>query len=316
MGRGGTMHSEAMDLIRHIKTLPHIQLEGLFSHFAASERTTPYNDQQWRLFSELLSELGRSGIDIPVKHMDNSGAILNYPALKLEMARPGIMTYGIYPSDETENKARLAPVMSFKTTIVLVKEFPAGYGIGYNSTYVTRDKTRVATIPVGYGDGYPFVLSNQGEALIRGRRAPVIGRVSMDMCTLDVTHIPDCAVGDEVVLLGRQQSEYISANEIAAKAQPSAMKFFARWANARRVFFCKKERPTPWNRGSGESLCPAKKNPLRALTISSAIVFKPAPAARSWATPSTMKCLKPCSARKTDSLNCAPLSATTSPLRS
>lgn len=219
MGRGGTMHSEAMDLIRHIKTLPHVHLEGLFSHFAASERTTPYNDQQWRLFSELLSELGRSGIDIPVKHMDNSGAILNYPALKLEMARPGIMTYGIYPSDETENKARLAPVMSFKTTIVLVKEFPAGYGIGYNSTYVTRDKTRVATIPVGYGDGYPFVLSNQGEALIRGRRAPVIGRVSMDMCTLDVTHIPDCAVGDEVVLLGRQQSEYISANEIAAKAQ-------------------------------------------------------------------------------------------------
>ncbi len=219
MGRGGTMHSEAVDLIQHIKTLPHITLEGLFSHFASSEMMTPYNDQQWQLFSGLLAELHRMGINIPIRHMDNSGAILNYPALKLEMARPGIMTYGIYPSEETKGKAALAPVMSFKTTIVLIKEFPKGYGIGYNRTYITKDKTRVATIPVGYGDGYPFILSNQGEALIRGRRAPVIGRVSMDMCTLDVTHIPDCKVGDEVVLLGRQQDEYISANEIAAKAK-------------------------------------------------------------------------------------------------
>ena len=218
MGRGGTMHDEAVDLIRYIRTLPHITLEGLFSHFASSELMTPYNDEQWRLFSGLLAELQRLGIDIPVRHMDNSGAILNYPALKLEMARPGIMTYGIYPSEETKDKAALLPVMSFKTTIVLIKEFPAGYGIGYNRTYTTKDKTRVATIPVGYGDGYPFILSNQGEALIRGRRVPVIGRVSMDMCTLDVTQIPECKVGDEVVLLGRQGSEYISANEIAAKA--------------------------------------------------------------------------------------------------
>ena len=219
MGRGGTMHSEAPELIRYIRTLPHVTLEGLFSHFASSEVMTPYNDEQWRLFSGLLTELRRAGIDIPVRHMDNSGAILNYPALKLEMARPGIMTYCIYPSEETQSKAALAPVMSFKTTVVLIKEFPAGYGIGYNRAYITKDKTRVATIPVGYGDGYPFILSNRGEALVRGRRVPVIGRVSMDMCTLDVTHVPDCEVGDEVVLLGRQGGEYISANEIAAKAQ-------------------------------------------------------------------------------------------------
>jgi alanine racemase len=218
MGRGGTMHTEAIELIRHIRSLPHITLEGLFSHLAASEILTDCNDEQWRLFSELLDKLQRMGIGIPIRHMDNSGAILNYPGLELEMTRPGIMTYGIYPSEETKNKALLAPVMSFKTSIVLLKDFPAGYGIGYNRTWVTTDKTRVATIPVGYGDGYPFVMSNRGEALIRGRRAPVIGRVSMDMCTLDVTHIPDCEVGDEVVLLGRQQNEYISANEIAAKA--------------------------------------------------------------------------------------------------
>jgi alanine racemase len=218
MGRGGAMQSEAILLIQRIKSLPHIDLEGLFSHFAASETITDDNERQWRLFSDLQQELTRLGISIPIKHMDNSGAILNYPSLKLDMARPGIMTYGVYPSPETQKKARLAPVMSFKTTIVLIKEFNAGYGIGYNRSYVTRGKTLVATIPVGYGDGYPFILSNRGEALIRGRRAPLIGRVSMDMSTVDVTNIPGCAVGDEVVLLGRQQSEHISASEIAAKA--------------------------------------------------------------------------------------------------
>ena len=111
------------------------------------------------------------------------------------MVRPGIMTYGIYPSPENKSKAKLTPVMSFKTSIVLLKDFPAGYGIGYNSTYVTPKQTRIATIPVGYGDGYAFILSNQGEALIRGKRAPIIGRISMDMCTIDVTGIPDCKVG-------------------------------------------------------------------------------------------------------------------------
>ncbi|HQK99246.1 MAG TPA: alanine racemase [Smithellaceae bacterium] len=219
MGRGGTMHTEAPELIAFIRTLPHILLEGLFSHFASSEWRVEKNDRQWRLFAAVQDELKAGGVEIPIRHMDNSGAILNYPELKLEMARPGIMTYGIYPSDETLDKAALQPVMSFKTTIVLLKDFPAGYGIGYNSTFVTTKTTRVATIPVGYGDGYPFILSNSGEALIRGQRAPIIGRVSMDMCTIDVTHLPDCEVGDEVVLLGRQGNEYISANEIAAKAR-------------------------------------------------------------------------------------------------
>jgi alanine racemase len=219
MGRGGTMHTEAIPLIKAVSALRNIRLEGLFSHFAGSETMSPENNRQWKLFAGLHSQLKQMGIHIPILHMDNSGAILNYPSFSLDMVRPGIMTYGIYPSGETQLKAKLMPVMSFKTSVVLLKDFPAGYGIGYNSTYITKRETRVATIPVGYGDGYPFILSNQGEALIRGRRAPIIGRVSMDMCTLDVTHIPDCTVGDEVVLLGKQGNEYISANEIAAKAQ-------------------------------------------------------------------------------------------------
>ena len=219
MGRGGTIHSEALNLIREISKLPNITMEGIFSHFAISENIIPCNDRQWQLFSGLLEELEVEGIKIPIRHIENSGAILNYPEFKMDMVRPGIMTYGIYPAPENEIKAALAPVMSFKTSIVLLKDFPKGYGIGYGSTYITNKETRIATIPVGYGDGYPFILSNQGEALIRGKRAPIVGRVSMDMCTIDITHIAGCAVGDEVVLLGEQGKEYISANEIAAKAR-------------------------------------------------------------------------------------------------
>jgi alanine racemase len=133
------------------------------------------------------------------------------------MVRPGIMTFGIHPSRNQGKSVKLLPVMSFKTSIVLIKEFPKGYGIGYNRTYVTSRATRIATVPVGYGDGYGAILSNQGEALIRGKRAPVVGRISMDMCTLDVTGISDCEIGDEVVLMGSQGDESINADEIAAK---------------------------------------------------------------------------------------------------
>jgi len=219
MGRGGAIHSEAINLVREISKLANIELAGIFSHLASSEYIIPYNNRQWQLFSGLLEDLKNMGINIPIRHLGNSGAILNYPEFQMDIVRPGLMSYGIYPTPESEAKANLAPVMSFKTSIVLLKDFPQGYGIGYGSTYITSKKTRIATIPVGYGDGYFFILSNLGEALIRGKRAPLIGRVSMDMCTIDVTHIPDCDVGDEVVLLGKQGHEYISATEIAAKVK-------------------------------------------------------------------------------------------------
>ena len=217
MGRGGTIHYEAYDMIKEILTFPNIIIEGIFSHLAASEAPIEYNQRQWHLFKELLDRLATNQIEIPVKHMSNSGAILNYPQFHLDMVRPGIMSYGIYPSPETRDKARLAPVMSFKSRIVLIKEFPEGYSIGYNRTYITYKSTRIATIPVGYGDGYGVILSNQGEVLIRGKRAPVVGRVSMDMCTVNVSDIPDCQVGDEVVMMGRQGDESITANEVAGR---------------------------------------------------------------------------------------------------
>jgi alanine racemase len=220
MGRGGTLYSEAFDMIREVNGLPHLAMEGIFTHLSSSEvENDEYNRMQWELFKALIDKLEQSGISFPVKHMANSGGVLNFSRFHLDMVRPGIMSYGIYPSPDLEPKAKLLPVMSFKTRVMLLKEFPEGHGIGYNRTYVTKGPTRIATIPVGYGDGYGRILSNHSDVLIRGKRAPLVGRVSMDMCTIDVTHIPGCEIGDEVVLLGRQGKEYISANEIAEKAQ-------------------------------------------------------------------------------------------------
>lgn len=217
MGRGGTTQTEACRTIREISSFPNLILEGIFTHFSESEILSFYNDLQWRAFRELLDSLESGGIRIPIRHISNSGAMLNYPHCHLDMVRPGIISYGIHPSPATRGKAAINPVMSFKTRVVLVKEFPEGYGIGYGRTFITRRPTRIATIPVGYGDGLGWPLSNQGEALIREKRVPIAGRISMDMCTLDISQVPECAVGDEVVLMGKQGGERITADEIAAK---------------------------------------------------------------------------------------------------
>jgi alanine racemase len=217
MGRGGTIHHEAYKMIREIMGLSNLSMEGVFTHLSSSEVMSGYNRMQWLLFRELIDTLHENGIHIPITHMANSGAVLNFPEFHLHMVRPGLMSYGIYPSPETKTKANLAPVMSFKTRIVLIKEFPQGYSIGYGRSYITEKPTKIATIPVGYGDGYGRILSNRGEALIRGRRSPIVGRVSMDMCTIDVSHIPECRMGDEVVLMGSQEGECISADELADK---------------------------------------------------------------------------------------------------
>ena len=219
MGRGGAIHGDAINMVRDIISLPCINVEGIFSHLSVSElEDDEYNFLQWKRFEDVMTGLKKEGIDIPIRHISNSGGVLNFPRFNLDMVRPGLMTYGVYPSPGTVSKADLLPVMSFKTSVVILKDFPVGYSIGYGRSYVTKNPARIATIPVGYGDGYGFIMSNQGEALIRGKRAPVVGRISMDMCTVDVTHIPECEIGDEVVLMGRQGQECIPADEIAGKA--------------------------------------------------------------------------------------------------
>jgi alanine racemase len=222
MGRGGILCSEAPEVIKQVVACPHLQVEGIFSHLASSEHLDEANETQWLSFQRVLEALSAAGIAIPLRHMSNSGAILNYRQFDLDMVRPGLMSYGIYPSPETRERAELLPVMSFKTRVVLLKDFPAGYSIGYNRTYITSAPTTIATIPVGYGDGYGLILSNQGEALVRGCRVPVVGRVSMDMCTLDVTRVPGCRVGDEVVLLGEQGKERITVTDVAERVKTNS----------------------------------------------------------------------------------------------
>ena len=237
MGRGGILYEEALTVIKKIMAFPALLVEGLFSHLSSSEVHDAYSTMQWDLFRTLLERLKAEGIHIPIRHMSNSGGILNFPDFNLDMVRPGLMSYGIYPSPETRGQARLYPVMAFKTRVVLLKDFPAGYSIGYNRTYKTTKPTKIATLPVGYGDGYGVILSNQGEVLIRNRRAPVVGRVSMDMCTIDVSEIPGCEVGDEVVLMGSQGAETISANDVADRVKTHAYEILcAMGKRAPRVF--------------------------------------------------------------------------------
>jgi alanine racemase len=237
IGRGGIGRSESLKALREIADMPNLRLDGIYSHFACSESPDDdYNLRQWTLFHDSLEEIEKIGIRIPIRHMCNSGGLMNFPQCHLDMVRPGIMTYGVYPGEPVAGTC-LLPVMSFKTSIVLIKDFPAGHSIGYNRTYITSGPTRVATIPVGYADGYGVILSNQGEALVRGKRAPIVGRVSMDMCTMDVTHIPDCAIGDEVVILGQQGEEAIVAVDIARRARTNSYEILcALGKRAPRVF--------------------------------------------------------------------------------
>ncbi len=246
MGRSGTIYSDAIAMVRDIIALPGIRVEGIFSHLSVSElKDDEYNSFQWKLFEEIVTGLEKEGIHIPIKHISNSGGVLNFPRFNLDMVRPGIMTYGVCPSSDTAPEADLIPVMSFRTRVVILKDFPAGYSIGYGRSHVTEGPARIATIPVGYGDGYGFIMSNQGEVLILGRRAPIVGRISMDMCTVDVTHIPECETGDEVVLMGMQGEEYISAGEIAGKSGTISYEILcALGKRAPRVFVNKGETDT------------------------------------------------------------------------
>jgi len=216
MGRIGLVPADVPDYIAFLESLPNLVIEGIFTHFPKSDEADPaFTNNQIETFTDLLGDLSSRGIDIPLRHMANSGGVLAFPRSYLDMVRPGIMIYGLYPSKEVKRSIPLAPAMSLVTRIRFLKRVPPGTPISYGGTYVTNRETDVATLPVGYADGYRRLLSNNFEVLVLGRRAPVIGRVCMDMIMIDVTHIKGVAVGDEVVLMGRQGDAEISADEMA-----------------------------------------------------------------------------------------------------
>lgn len=221
MGRIGVQPGEAAAFVKMAAGLPGICVEGLFSHLATADMIQ--REGAWRQaerFAEVMDRLKEQGIHIPVCHLGNSAAAMEMNEIPGNMFRVGIALYGYYPSDEMKrDSVVLTPAMELKTRVIHVKTVPAGTPIGYGASYVTEKETAVATVSIGYGDGYPRSLSNRGSMLVRGRRAPIIGRVCMDQTMLDVTGIPGVQEGDCVTVIGKDGGEEITVEEAAALAQ-------------------------------------------------------------------------------------------------
>lgn len=208
----------AVENIIAISRLPGIIIEGLFTHFAsADEEDDIYTKMQFEKFMSIINELSRVGVHIPVKHVANSAATIRFPFMHLDMVRPGIILYGLYPSPKEQNKLDLKPAMTFKANIILVKDVEKETSISYGRIFKTRQKSRIATIPVGYADGFARVLSNRAKVLVNGEFAPVVGRICMDQCMIDVSGLnSQVKVGDEVVIFGKQGDNEITIEDVAS----------------------------------------------------------------------------------------------------
>lgn len=208
--------SSAIEEIKKIAALDNIEIEGIFSHFSTSdERDTEYTRRQLDIFLKFCNELEMQGVHIPIRHIANSAAIMMYPESHLEMVRAGIVLYGLYPSDEVDkSRLDLKPVMSLKSRITMVKEKHSGWGVSYGREYITQARTKIATVPVGYADGYTRNLAKKAFVLLSdGTRAKIIGRICMDQCMIDVTNVNNISTGDEVTLFG---TDGVTADDIAA----------------------------------------------------------------------------------------------------
>lgn len=219
MGRIGFPVSEkSAETIADIEKLPGVELEGMFTHFAkADEAEKSFSREQHQKFVWMQEALEQRNIRIPYLSCDNSAGIIDFPEWKHNLVRAGISLYGMYPSEEVEQTAvPLKPALELISHVSYVKDVEAGTPISYGGTFVAEKKMRVATVPVGYGDGYPRALSNKGEVLIHGKRAKILGRVCMDQFMVDVTDIPDVRFLDQVTLVGRDGEEMISVEELSA----------------------------------------------------------------------------------------------------
>lgn len=219
MSRYGLMPDEVLEFLHFLKTLPGIRLEGMFTHFATADSL----DQTWMrkqlaVFNEVIASASAAGMEIPLLHAANSAAAMILREAHFHAIRPGIAMYGLDPSSEWPPVFEIKPALTLKSLVARVREIQPGAGVSYGRTFVANKPTRVALVPVGYGDGYHRILSNQGVALIGGRRAPLIGRVCMDQFVVDVTGIPGVMQDNEVVLVGRQGEENLRAEEVAKLA--------------------------------------------------------------------------------------------------
>ncbi|MCL2865273.1 MAG: alanine racemase [Lachnospiraceae bacterium] len=215
MGRLGFLPTEeSLQAVKQIFALPNLNVDGIFTHFArADEPTVDFTKTQYEIYKKFLASLGK---EVPFYHCNNSAGVLAFPQFSNNLVRAGLSVYGFYSSDEVErSKVRLKPALRLTSHVTFVKEVPKGTPISYGSTFVTPKKMQIATIPVGYGDGYPRSLSNIGEVLIGGKRCRILGRICMDQFMVDVSHLPDVQSMDLVVLVGKMGKEEIHVDELS-----------------------------------------------------------------------------------------------------
>jgi alanine racemase len=217
MGRLGVTPRDVQSLIDVLQARPQVQLQGLMTHFACADTSPESIAEQLRLFDELTAKLAAQGCNVGLRHAANTAALLSSPESHLDFVRPGIGIFGVEPNVGAAPELR--PVMRVVSTVIAVRELPVGQSVGYGATWTAQRTSRIATIPMGYADGLARSNSNRGHVLIRGRRAPIVGAVSMDLTTIDVTELPDVRVGDEVAVLGSQSGplgqDTITAHEVA-----------------------------------------------------------------------------------------------------
>jgi len=218
MGRIGLWHEEAIDFIEKAYNCRNIEVEGIYTHFSSAARDKLFTQMQIQAFERVIKDLKRDGVEPKYKHAANSIAAIDWKDSHLNLIRTGILIYGVYPKENFRKRFKLKPVMSLKTKIVHLKTTPPGRSISYGRTYITQKNTKIATIPIGYADGYGRILSNKAEALIRGQHVRVVGMVTMDQALLDVGDVEDVKVGDEVVLIGTQENSEIPIEKIAKLA--------------------------------------------------------------------------------------------------
>lgn len=207
-------------IVKQITALKELSADGIFTHFAASDETDKTSaGHQFKLFTDFTGRLEKEGIHFTYRHCANSAAVIDMPQVDLDMVRLGIAMYGMYPSDEVKKeKVELFPALDLKSHITMVKEIPAGEKVSYGGTFTTTRTTKLATVSVGYGDGYPRALSSKGYVLVRGQKAPIVGRVCMDQMMVDVTDIENVTRADIVTLIGKDGDAEITVEEIAALA--------------------------------------------------------------------------------------------------
>jgi len=228
MGRLGIKPGEVAPFLREFRSLKGLELEGVLSHLAeADSLKREFSETQLELFNETLRTVREDcGFEPALVHMANSAAVVDLADSRFNLVRPGIMLYGSYPSERFRGKIDLKPAMQIKTRILYLKSVPAGSPVSYGRTFVARRPSRIATLPIGYADGLPRRLSGSGEVLVKGKRVPIVGLVCMDLTMCDVTDVEGVETGDEVVVLGAQGSEAITAEEIAERAGTISYEIF------------------------------------------------------------------------------------------